>query len=64
MACLSSLDIKLEKFIASMEKIQSGYNKVTYHNKTHATDVAQTIYYFLMKGGDWMDKGKMENIDL
>lgn len=27
--------------------IQCSYNDVTYHNKTHASDVAQTCYYFI-----------------
>jgi len=44
----------LEEFTISNKKlwnftyaIQSSYNDVTYHNKTHASDVAQTCYYFM-----------------
>jgi len=33
-----------------MDKIQTGYNPVAYHNKTHAADVAQTMYYFIIGG--------------
>lgn len=27
--------------------VQSSYNDITYHNKTHASDVCQTSYYFM-----------------
>lgn len=30
-----------------MTKIQSTYNDITYHNKTHAADLAQTFYYIM-----------------
>ena len=46
-----------------IQKIENGYNPVAYHNKTHAADVAQTMYYFLV-GGEWMKKGEMDNLDL
>jgi hypothetical protein len=51
------------KFLNFTKTIQSGYKKVQYHNKTHGADVAQTIYFFLMKG-DWMTKGEIDNLDL
>ena len=28
------------KFIPFIKKVQDTYNKITYHNKTHATDLA------------------------
>ena len=58
-----SLKLKKGTFINFTKEIQNRYKKVQYHNKTHGTDVAQTIYYFLMKG-DWMTKGQMDNLDL
>ncbi|CAI2359069.1 unnamed protein product [Moneuplotes crassus] len=35
---------KLQNFLYA---IQESYNPVAYHNKTHATDLSQTLYYFL-----------------
>ena len=55
--------IDLDKWLKFIERIQNGYNPVSYHNKTHAADVAQTLYYFLV-GGEWMKKGEMDNLDL
>ena len=40
--------IDVERWLKFIEKIQDGYNPVSYHNKTHAADVAQTIYYFFI----------------
>jgi len=34
------LPIEKHKFIPLMRKVQDTYNKITYHNKTHATDLA------------------------
>jgi hypothetical protein len=58
-----SMKINSGKFLNFTKTIQSNYKKVQYHNKTHGTDVAQTLYCFLMKG-DWMNRGKMDNFDL
>jgi cAMP-specific phosphodiesterase 4 len=41
------LNIVKEKFRKYSVVIQKLYNPVSYHNKTHATDVTQTSYYFL-----------------
>jgi len=59
----AGLHIPLNKFIFFMDKISSGYNNVKYHNKTHATDVAQTLYYFIING-NWITKAKMDNVDI
>ena len=40
-----SLPILNEKFLSFIKKVQSSYLDITYHNKTHATDLAQTFYY-------------------
>ncbi len=40
----SHLNISVDVFLAFMNKIQSGYKAVSYHNKTHAADVCQTMY--------------------
>ena len=34
------LPIQNEKFLTFISKIQSSYNDITYHNKTHGTDFA------------------------
>ena len=59
----SGLHISINKFMGFINKISSGYNNVKYHNKTHAADVAQTLYYFVING-DWITLGKMDNIDI
>jgi hypothetical protein len=42
-------EVKFKRFITIME---SGYNnKQPYHNSTHASDVLQTLNYFITKGG-------------
>jgi hypothetical protein len=41
------LNITKDKFRKYSMIIQKLYNPVSYHNKTHAADVAQTSYYFL-----------------
>lgn len=53
----------MNKFLSFMDKISSGYNLVKYHNKTHAADVAQTLYYFVING-NWIALAKMDNIDI
>ena len=55
--------ISNSKFVNFTKSLQSGYKKVQYHNKTHGTDVAQTLYFFLMKG-NWMTKSEIDNLDL
>lgn len=59
----SQLHIDLDTWLKFIDKINEGYNIVPYHNKTHAADVAQTLYYFLI-GGDWLKKGELDNVDL
>ena len=39
------LPIRNDKFINFVKKVQSSYCDITYHNKTHATDLAQTFFY-------------------
>lgn len=47
-----------------MDKLSSGYNAhVKYHNKTHAADVTQTLYYMVMNS-NWITSAKMDNIDI
>lgn len=47
-----------------MDKITSGYNRnVNYHNSTHASDVCQTLYYFIING-NWISKADMGNVDI
>ena len=39
------LPIRNDKFLNFIKKVQSSYLDITYHNKTHATDLAQTFYF-------------------
>ena len=57
---LNKLDIPIDLFLAFIGKIQSGYNDITYHNKTHGTDLAQTIYHMLTEC-EMMDKCKVDS---
>lgn len=59
----AGLHIPINKYLIFIDKISSGYNNVKYHNKTHAADVAQTLYYFVING-NWITLGKMDNIDI
>ena len=51
-----------------VEKIQSGYKNVTYHNQTHGADVSQTAYYYMMsstsKGQSFYERAKIDDIEL
>jgi len=40
-----NLPIINEKFLSFIKKVQSSYLDIAYHNKTHATDLAQTFYF-------------------
>eukprot|EP00344_Euplotes_crassus_P009346 CAMPEP_0197017378 /NCGR_PEP_ID=MMETSP1380-20130617/79509_1 /TAXON_ID=5936 /ORGANISM="Euplotes crassus, Strain CT5" /LENGTH=608 /DNA_ID=CAMNT_0042444471 /DNA_START=190 /DNA_END=2016 /DNA_ORIENTATION=- len=51
--------MKLQNFLYA---IQESYNPVAYHNKTHATDVSQTVYYF-MKSCDVIDICKLSRTE-
>ena len=60
----SGLKININQFLIFMDKLSSGYNEhVKYHNKTHAADVTQTLYYFVVNS-NWITKAKMDNIDI
>ena len=59
----SGLHIPINKFLVYMDKINSGYNNIKYHNSTHAADVCQTLYYFIING-EWFTVAKMGNIDI
>jgi hypothetical protein len=47
----SNLKIRMETFLKFISAVQSGYQNVTYHNKTHGADLAATSYFYMMKGG-------------
>lgn len=60
----SHFHIPINKFLRFMDKITSGYNRnVKYHNATHASDVCQTLYYFIING-NWISKAEMGNVDI
>jgi hypothetical protein len=46
----SQMPMSPSKFKRFLKVIQKGYFDNPYHNKTHATDVAQTVYVFLTFG--------------
>ena len=45
------LSLSLETYLSFARRIQSGYKSVTYHNRTHASDLSQTFYYFARTRG-------------
>jgi hypothetical protein len=57
------LDIESEVFIKFMTKIQNGYLPNPYHNQIHATDVCQTVNYFLTKGG-FIEKATLSTLEI
>ena len=46
-----------------INKIQSGYKDIPYHNKTHAADLAQTAY-FCCKTAEGKEKLNMDDSDM
>jgi len=44
------LPILNEKFLSFIQKVQSTYTNITYHNKTHAADLAQSFYLLCTEG--------------
>lgn len=58
----SKLRIVKDKFRKYSIVIQSMYNPIAYHNKTHASDVCQTCYYF-MTTCKWKDRGAMTDLE-
>jgi hypothetical protein len=56
------LRIVKDKFRKYSIVIQGMYNPIAYHNKTHASDVCQTCYYF-MTTCKFRDRGKMTDLD-
>lgn len=46
-----NISVVNEKFVSFLVKIQSSYNNITYHNKSHGADLAQTFYYVCTTGG-------------
>ncbi len=60
--CLS-LSIHMDTLVAFLSKIQGGYKDITYHNKTHATDLAQTIYY-MMTTCELKKKCKIDELEM
>lgn len=58
-----TLPIINEKFLSFIRKVQSSYKSITYHNKTHAADLAQNFYYFIENGG-LREKCDLDNWDI
>lgn len=58
-----TLRINIETFMTFIAKIQSGYRDVTYHNKTHGSDVCHTVYYYLTKGG-FKELAKIDDLEM
>lgn len=56
------LGISSQTFRRYSLNIQSRYNPIAYHNKTHAADVAQTSYYFVKSCGYGI-RGQMTDLD-
>ena len=47
-------ELDVESLVRFILLIQRGYKDISYHNKTHASDVCQTFNYFCI-GGDLME---------
>jgi len=58
----TSLKIVKDKFRKYSIVIQSMYNPIAYHNKTHASDVCQTCYYF-MTTCKFRERGAMTDLE-
>lgn len=56
------LNIVKDKFRKYSIVIQSMYNPIAYHNKTHASDVCQTCYYF-MTTCKFKERGGMSDLE-
>ncbi|CAI2381292.1 unnamed protein product [Moneuplotes crassus] len=60
----TELGIQPNEFLILLDKVASGYDaKVPYHNATHAADVCQTLYCFMVKG-NWITLSQLGNLDL
>ena len=51
-----------DPYLRFLDKLRAGYNPMPYHNKTHATDLAQGLFYFLING--LQDRTEFSNIRL
>ena len=58
-----SLPIDTRKFLPFLKELQRRYKNITYHNKTHAADLAQTFYYFCISG-DLKAKCNLDPIEM
>ena len=57
--CFVKTKVDINKLLNFNVAIQGGYKNITYHNKTHAADLCQSINMFLTTG----DLGEMMNLD-
>ena len=57
------LPIDQRKFLPFLKELQRRYKNITYHNKTHAADLAQTFYYFCITG-DLKTKCNLDQIEM
>jgi len=53
----------MDTFISFINKIQSGYKDVAYHNKSHAADLSQTAY-FCCTTAEGKDILKLDDVDM
>jgi hypothetical protein len=58
-----NLGISIDCFTRFINKIQSGYKDIPYHNKTHAADLSQTAY-FCCESADGKQILKLDDMDL
>lgn len=59
---LDDLKISQKKLRNFAYVIQNEYNNVMYHNKTHASDVCQTSYYFMFTW-DFIKVGSLDRVE-
>jgi cAMP-specific phosphodiesterase 4 len=58
-----SIPVDVIKFLPFLHELQSRYKDITYHNKTHAADLAQTFYYFCTTG-ELKEKCKLDSLEM
>jgi hypothetical protein len=55
--------LNFDKYMIFINQVNKGYKNITYHNKTHASDVAQTFFYFCTSC-ELMEKANLDEVDM
>ena len=60
---IGATPLNFNRLLSFCGALQSGYKNITYHNKTHASDLCQTFNYFMVKG-NLQEKMQMDNVEI